>query len=171
MGVLGNSGEAGATLVRVGDLPFDRCATGVALDSDFTLWVSGGNTLNRVGLDGRLIERIPVEPKGSVVNSRTFAVLNDTLYFLGNLPDGQFVLFAAPMTPTKVPKVARPILRSLPERRRDYIPYCLAPQPLNGRLVLACEPKEFPDRIGIYVENLGHFWRNRQARRRSLAFA
>lgn len=150
MGVLGNSGEAGATLVRVGDLPFDRCDTGVALDSDFTLWVSGGNTLNRAGLDGRLIERISVEPKGSVVNSRTFAVLNDTLYFLGNLPDGQFVLFATPMTPTKVPKVARPILRSLPERRRDYIPYCLAPQPLNGRLVLACEPKEFPDRIGIY---------------------
>jgi hypothetical protein len=153
IGALGNSGEAGATLVRVSAMPFDRCSTGVAIDRDMTLWVSGGDAINRVGLDGRLIERFPIEPKGSTVNSRTFAVLNDTLYFLGNLPDGRFALFALSISPIApvAREPARPILQALPERKRDSIPYCLSPQPLNGQLVLACEPKEFQEaRIGVY---------------------
>lgn len=150
LGVLGNSGEVGASLVRVSELPFDRCATGVAVDRDMTLWVSGGNAINRVGLNGRLIERIPIEPKGSLVNSRTFAVLNGTLYFLGNLPDGKQALFCVDMS-GKVGKVAKSVPITLPERKRDYIPYCLSPQPMDGQLVIACEPKEFQDaRIGVY---------------------
>jgi hypothetical protein len=152
VGVIGNSGEAGARLVRVGNLPFDRCATGVALDRDLTLWVSGGDAINRIGLDGRLIERIPLEPQGSIVNSRTFAVLNDTLYFLGITPEGKAALFGVPMRPGKGKRVAHPVLLALPERKRDRIPYCLAPQPLGGKLVLACEPAEFQEaRIGIYL--------------------
>ena len=153
VGALGNSGEAGVTLVRVGVMPFDRCSTGVAIDRDMTLWVSGGDAINRVGLDGRLIERIPIEPKGSLVNSRTFAVLNGALYFLGNLPDGKVALFGVSISPTApmARKAARPVLLSLPERKRDFLPSCLSPQPFNGQLVLACEPKEFQDaRIGVY---------------------
>lgn len=151
LGVLGNSGEVGASLIRVSELPFDRCATGVAVDRDMTLWVSGGNAINRVGLNGRLIERIPIEPKGSLVNSRTFAVLNGTLYFLGNLPDGKQALFAANMSAAKTKKTGRPIALLLPERRREFIPYCLAPQPFRGQLVLACEPKELQEGIGVYL--------------------
>jgi len=155
LGVLGNSGEAGETLVWVSAMPFDRCATGVAVDRDLTLWVSGGDAINRLSLNGHLIERIPIEPHGSIVNSRTFAVLNETLYFLGNLPDGKFALFGVSMLPTSGKKVARPVLLQLPERRRDFIPYCLAPQPLNGQLVLACEPKELIDGgIGVYFLRL-----------------
>jgi hypothetical protein len=155
LGVLGNSGEAGETLVWVSAMLFDRCATGIAIDRDFTLWVSGGDAINRLSLNGHLIERIPIEPHGSIVNSRTFAVLNETLYFLGNLPDGKFALFAVSISPTKEKKVARPVLLQLPERRRDFIPYCLAPQPLNGQLVLACEPKELLDnKIGVYFLRL-----------------
>ena len=122
LGVLGNSGEAGETLVWVSAMPFDRCATGVAVDRDLTLWVSGGDAINRLSLNGHLIERIPIEPRGSIVNSRTFAVLNETLYFLGNLPDGKFALFGVSMLPTSGKKVARPVLLQLPERRRDFIP-------------------------------------------------
>lgn len=150
VGILGNSGEAGATLVRVGELPLDQCSTGIAIDRDMTLWVSGGNAINRIGLDGRLVERIPIEPKGSIVNSRTFTVLNDRLYFIGILPNGRQALFCVDMG-SKVGKVARSLPIPLPERKRDFIPYCLAPQALDGQLVIACEPKEIQgERIGVY---------------------
>ncbi|MCS7254812.1 MAG: hypothetical protein RMK18_07760 [Armatimonadota bacterium] len=151
IGVLGNSGEGRATLVYVGNMPFERCSTGVAIDRDMTLWVSGGDAINRIGLDGRLIERIPIEPKGSIVNSRTFAVVNDVLYFLGDLPSGKQALFCVSMR-GNTNRLAKPLPISLPERKRDYIPYCLAPQPIDGQLVIACEPKEFQDaRIGVYL--------------------
>jgi len=152
VGALGNSGEAGASLVRVAPLPFDQCASGVALDADWTLWVSGGRAINRIGLDGRLIDRFPLEPEGSLVDSKTFAVLNDVLYFLGRLAGGETTLFALPMKAQVKQQAARPLSLRLPERKRDSVPYCLAAQPLNERLVIAAEPKEFADdRIGVYL--------------------
>ena len=69
LGVLGNSGEAGETLVQVSAMPFDRCATGIAVDRDLTLWVSGGDAINRLSLNGHLIERIPIEPRGTIVTA------------------------------------------------------------------------------------------------------
>jgi hypothetical protein len=150
VGVIGNSGEAGASLLRISKWRFDQSATGVAMDRDGTLWVSGGDALHRVGLNGWLIERIPLEPQGSFVNSRTFAVLKETLYFFAVTPDRQTRLFSVPIAPMAMKRVARPVAVTLPERRRDFIPYCLAPQPLKGQLVLACEPKEMPQGIGVY---------------------
>lgn len=148
VGYLGNSGQIGSWLIRVGEMPFDQCASGIALDKDFTLWVSGGNAINRVSLDGKLLECFPLEPKGSLVNSRTFAVLDNTLYFFGQLPGGEVKLFALPM---KSGGKATPLPLTLPERKRNYVPYCLAPQTLDGQLVIVCEPKEFADdRIGVY---------------------
>lgn len=153
IGILGNSGGVGRWLVRVGDLPFDQCATGVAADDEFTLWLSGGDAINRIGLDGRLVERFPLEPKGSFVNSRTFAVSGSTLYFIGQLPDGQTTLFSLPMKGSEG-RAARPLALRLPNRKRDYMPYCLAPQPFQGQLVISCEPQEFADeRIGVYFIN------------------
>lgn len=148
IGVLGNSGEAGPGLLRAGIFPIDRCASGAAIDRDLTLWLSGGDCINRVGLNGRLIERFPIEPAGSVVDSRTFAVLNDTLYFLGRLPGEQVALFALPMQSGS--KAVAAVVK-LPERKRNDVAYCLAPQSLNGRLVIALEPKDAPgERIGVY---------------------
>ncbi len=149
IGALGNSGEAGNTLVRIGVMPFDRSASGVAIDSDWTLWVSGGDAINRIGLNGKLIERFPLEPKGSIVNSKTFTVLNGTLYFFGHMPNGEPALFALPMRPKGV---AKPVPVALPPRKREWVPYLLAPQPLHGQLVLVCEPKELSEnQIGVYL--------------------
>jgi len=148
IGVLGNSGEAGEGLVRVGGFPLDHCASGVAMDQDWTLWLSGGDAINRLGLDGRLIEQFPLEPAGASVDSRTFAVLDNTLYFLGRLPRRRVALFELPM---RSGSRARPLPLSLPERKRGHVAYCLAPQPLAGRLVIAAEPKEAPqDIVGVY---------------------
>lgn len=147
VGVLGNSGEAGPGLLQAGIFPIDRCASGAAIDRDLTLWLSGGDCINRVGLNGRLIERFPIEPAGSVVDSRTFAVLNDTLCFLGRLPGEQVALFALPM---RSGSKAAAAAAKLPERKRNDMTYCLAPQPLNGQLVIALEPKDAPgERIGV----------------------
>jgi len=151
VGVLGNSGEGGTCLVRVGELSFDRSATGVALDRDWTLWVSGGDTINRVGLDGRLIERFPLEPAGSSVDSKTFAAVDDTLYFLGHVPDGAHAIFGLAMS-GKGERVARPLPLKLPERRQDWVGYCLAPQPVRGRLVVVAEVKRAAEPlIGVYL--------------------
>ena len=38
VGVLGNSGEAGDALVRVTAMPLGNCASGAAIDGDWTLW-------------------------------------------------------------------------------------------------------------------------------------
>ncbi len=149
VGVLGSSGEAGSGLVRCGPFPLERAASGVALDADWTLWLSGGDRINRVGLDGRLVESFPLVPKGSVVDSRTFAILDGTLYFFGHRGGRDHFLYALPMRPGAN---AEPLPVKLPERKRPQVPYCLAPQPLGGRLVLATESKEAEgDRIGIYL--------------------
>ena len=47
-------------------------------------------------------------------------------------------LFALPM---KSGAKARRLAVGLPERANDRLAYCLAPQPLDGRLVLAAQPK------------------------------
>jgi hypothetical protein len=150
-GVLGNSGEAGDGLLRVGRMPLENCASGAAVDQDSTLWLSGGDAINRVGLDGHLIERFPLDPAGSMVDSRTFAVLNGTLYFLARVKEQPIALFALPM---RSGEKARPIPVKLPERKNEHVAYCLAPQPLNGQLVIATEPKATEgERIDVWLLN------------------
>ena len=129
VGVLGNSGEAGERLIRVGQFPLEHASSGVAIDGDSTLWVSGGDRIQRIGLDGRLVEAFGLEPKGATVDSRTFAVLGGTLYFLGRLGPREVALFGLPMTSGAV---AKPLALKLPERKRGHLPYCLAPQPLGA---------------------------------------
>jgi hypothetical protein len=139
--------------VRVGPWPLAQTASGAALDRDCTLWLSGGNAINRVGLDGRLIERFALEPRNSLVQSRTFATLKDTLYFLGKLQTGKLALFELPMRSGATAK-ALPV--SMPEHKRPHLPPCVAPQPLNGQLVILAEPKEFQDaRIAVYFYEPG----------------
>jgi len=149
VGVLGNSGVAGPGRMRVGAMPLEHCASGAAIDRDGALWLSGGDAINRVGLDGHLVERFPLEPPGSVVDSRTFAVLDGTLYFLARTRQRKVALFALPM---KSGAKARRLAVGLPERANDRLAYCLAPQPLDGRLVLAAQPKSHDtERIGVWL--------------------
>jgi len=151
VGVLGNSGVGGQRLLRVGTMPLDNCSSGAAIDPGGALWLSGGDAINRVGLDGHLIERFPLEPAGSVVDSRTFAVLGDTLYFLANTGERKAALFALPM---KSGAKAAPVAAKLPERVHEHVAYCLAPQPLEGKLVLATQPKaDGGDRIDVWFIN------------------
>ncbi|MBM4085701.1 MAG: hypothetical protein FJ272_13005, partial [Planctomycetes bacterium] len=153
VGTLGNSGEAGATLVRVGPWPLAQTASGAALDRDCTLWLSGGSAINRVSLAGHLIERFALEPRNSLVQSKTFATLKDTLYFLGKLQTGKLALFELPMQSGARAK-ALPV--SVPEHKRPHLPPCVAPQPLNDQLVMLAEPKEFQDaRIAVYFSEPG----------------
>ena len=134
VGVLGNSGRAGPTLLRVGSMPLERCASGVAIDDDLTLWVSGGDAINRIGLDGRLVERFPLEPKGSVADSWAFARVGGKVFFFGRKPDGKHALFCLPM---RSGAAAKPVEVELPPLGNPHVRYALAPQPLGGKLVLA----------------------------------
>ena len=148
IGVLGNSGKAGEHLIRVGQFPYDRARSGVALDGDSTLWLSGGDRINRIGLDGRLVESFALEPKGATVDSRTFAVLDGTLYFFARRAPGTVELFALPM---RTGAIAKALPLALPPRKRDHMLDCLAPQPLDGRLLIAAEPKDATgDEIAVY---------------------
>ena len=149
VGVMGNSGEAGDALVRVGEFIHSEAHSGVAMDSDSTLWVSGGDRINRVGLDGRLVEPFALAAKGATVDSRTFAVLDGTLCFFVRLGPRKTALFGLPM---RSGAVARPMPITLPERKHAHLPWCLAPQPLDGKLLLATEPKEDGDaRIVVHA--------------------
>ena len=135
VGALGNSSESGATLVRVAP-GIEATESGVYCDRNDTLWLGGGDVINHVGIGGQLLERRPLEPAGSAVNSTTFAVLNGTLYFLGRAPKIGAVLFALPL---RGADVAKPLDIKLPPRARDYVGYRLAPQPFENKLLLACE--------------------------------
>jgi hypothetical protein len=124
-GVLGNSGVAGESLVRVA--PYDRMlnrglataalssvnarrgnAGGVAVDRDLTLLASGGDRIHRLSLAGHRVESFPLEPAGSRVDARTFVVADDVLYFFGRLPKNEPALFALPLsTTTPLPAAAR----------------------------------------------------------------
>ena len=134
VGVLGNSGIAGPALVRVGgDAP-----TGVAVDADRTLWVGAGDGVNRLTLDGRLLERFALEPAGSRASSLTFAVLGGSLYFLGDVPGKGRALFELAM---RSGATAKPLPVALPPLEASHIPHVLAAEPLGGKLVIAARVK------------------------------
>jgi len=136
VGVLGNSGEAGATLVRVEGMPLDHCSSGVAIDEDWTLWTSGGRGINRLSLAGKLVERFPID---AVVDSRKLAVLGGRLYFFARTGPQDVRLFELPMSNGAK---AAPLDVKLPERKHTHIAYCLAPEPLDGKLVIAAQTED-----------------------------
>ena len=134
VGVLGNSGVAGPSLVRVGG----ETPTGVAVDAETTLWTGAGDAVNRLTLDGRLLERFPLDPAGSKVSSLTFAILGGNLYFFGELPGKGPALFELPMRPAAT---AKPLAIAIPPVEGPWMKHALAAEPLGGKLVIAVRAK------------------------------
>lgn len=79
VGVLGNSGEQGSTLVRFSGSP--ASGLGVAYDRFGSLWDRGGNaSLNRYAPDGRLLASYPLpKVRGSLGDVDSLVLLGDTL--------------------------------------------------------------------------------------------
>ncbi|HCE46482.1 MAG TPA: hypothetical protein DET40_23300 [Lentisphaeria bacterium] len=76
-GVLGNSGEQGASLVR-----FDGAGTsgmGIVCDRYGSLWDRGGAALNRYAVDGRLLASYKLPKTNADRNSDAVALAGDTL--------------------------------------------------------------------------------------------
>ena len=77
-GVLGNSGEQGAALVRFG--PKTAVGLGVIHDGRGSLWDRAGTgVLNRYALDGRLLATYPVAPTGGRTERDKLVVIGDTV--------------------------------------------------------------------------------------------
>ena len=139
-GVLGNSGVAGAELLRV---TTDDSPSGVYADAELGLWFSTGDAIVHTTLDGRLRERFPLAPACRKITGPTLAVLDGTLYFFGSQTQTPAVragghqrpshtaLFGLPMKPDA--HVA--FVRAFPEIA-DHTTGRLAPQPLDGTLLL-----------------------------------
>ncbi len=146
-GYLGNSGQEGTSLILNLPEKGEMGISGIWADRDMTLWVGGGRVINRVTLSGELIEQFPLLPKGSVVNSKTFTALNDTLYFLGAPPDTKETrLFSLPM---KSGSKATPLPLKL-----DSSAF-LSPQHLDGQIIIAQHSQELPrGHLGIYAVSI-----------------
>src|SRR6187399_2364792 len=81
VGILGNSGEQGSTLVRFG-VPANF-GTGVVYDRFGTLWSRGGSgVLNRYALDGRQLATYPLPVSPPPGNDDSIALLGDDLILL-----------------------------------------------------------------------------------------
>ena len=106
-GVLGNSGIAGEALVRTSLASKGRDGSGlnsgVFLDRDLRVWTSGGDAFNCLTFDGRLVQRYPLQPAGSRLDTPAFAELDGVLYAFGHLPKpdpktrSDVVLFGLPL--------------------------------------------------------------------------
>src|SRR4030081_1000922 len=80
VGILGNSGEQGATLVRFGEKP--AMGLGVVFDPQGALWDRGGDgVLNRYSPDGRLLGswKIPSAKPSHLHDG--LVLIGDTLLF------------------------------------------------------------------------------------------
>jgi hypothetical protein len=84
VGVLGNSGEQGPTLVRFGDKP--ASGMGVAHDATGSLWDrAGADRLNRYAVDGRLLASYPLDGSGGPHDKDRLVLIGDILLMkLGN---------------------------------------------------------------------------------------
>jgi hypothetical protein len=115
-GVLGNSGVAGDALVRVNTrlkTPDGQGVnSGVYLDREARVWVSGGDAINCLDFEGRLLKRSPLQPLGVRINSTAFAALDGVLYSFGHLTKANpktrsdVALFALPLDGTGAVTVA-----------------------------------------------------------------
>ncbi len=76
-GVLGNSGEQGASLVRFED--WVTGGFGIVCDRYGSLWDRGGTALNRYAVDGRLLGSYKLPKGGADRNSDMIALVGDTL--------------------------------------------------------------------------------------------
>jgi len=77
-GVLGNSGEQGATLVKFGEK--NAAGIGVIYDQQGTLWDRGGaGVLNRYALDGRLLATYPIAPNANRTDRDKIVAVGDVI--------------------------------------------------------------------------------------------
>ena len=141
VGVLGNSGVAGAGLIRV--VPTEQ-PSGVYVAPDSTVWIDGGEAILHVTFDGRLLEsrsaRTGLRESQLVVvrragrNALLLRPHHDKRIRAGWQPGVSLAhgACALPLTPGAVPRVVRPF-PDIPDWRGGV----LAAQPLNGRLLLA----------------------------------
>ncbi|MFA6292589.1 MAG: hypothetical protein WC637_12445 [Victivallales bacterium] len=107
-GVLGNSGISGDTLVRVNTAMKGRDGSGlncgIYLDKNARIWLSGGDAVNCLDFEGRLVKRFPLQPLGSRIDTTAFAVLDGVLYSFGHLAKpnpktrSDVALFALPLS-------------------------------------------------------------------------
>jgi hypothetical protein len=160
-GVLGNSGVAGAELIRV--QPSPDLPSGIYWDDESTLWIDGGDAILRTSVDGRLLERRPLSPACRRVSSWAFAVVQGVLYFFGEQPDpitlnvgprqyqSRMALFALPLKPGGQVTLVK-AFAELPEHVAGG---CLAANDVNGKLLFA-KPRPTPtpenrDEIGLFL--------------------
>ena len=77
-GILGNSGEQGATLVKFGEKT--ASGIGVIFDKQGTLWDRGGaGVLNRYALDGRLLATYPIPPNAARTERDKIVAVGDVI--------------------------------------------------------------------------------------------
>jgi DNA-binding beta-propeller fold protein YncE len=156
VGVLGNSGVAGDSLVRVNTLLKSPDGQGLRsggfVDGDARVWLSGGDAINCLDFEGRLLNRYPLEPGGRRVDTTAFAALDGVLYFFGHLdkPDpktrSDVALFALPMagngrctvaaTVGEIPGHTVGVLSAMPRGGKLVYAYA-AEQPGGKRIVIA----------------------------------
>jgi hypothetical protein len=81
--VLGNSGAANDSLVRVNTSLKTHDGQGLRsggfVDADARVWLSGGDAINCLDFEGRLLERHRID-------TTAFAALDGVLYSFGHLP-------------------------------------------------------------------------------------
>jgi len=96
-GCLGNSGQAGAELVRLLPSLYGEFPSGIAVDEGPTFWVGAGDALLWLGLDGHVIERAPLPRPDLRVDSPSFAKVDNTLYFTARAPGRELLLCRLPL--------------------------------------------------------------------------
>jgi hypothetical protein len=142
-GVLGNSGVAGPTLVRVNTTLKKQDGSGLNsgayVGPDARVWLSGGDAINCLSFDGKLIKRFPLTPSKSRVNSTAFAALDGVLYTFGHTgkPDpksrSDVMLFALPMNDSSAS--AKPVAGF--EEYKSWRGGILCSTPRDGKLLYA----------------------------------
>ncbi|MCM8758424.1 MAG: hypothetical protein NC906_01440 [Candidatus Omnitrophica bacterium] len=149
LGYIGNSGQEGKSLLKVFPADGNFGVSGILVDGSYTLWIGGGKVINRVTLTGELLESFPLQPDGSLVESKTFTAMDDVLYFIGRVPlSNEMRLFALPM---KSGSSATPLPFKL-----GISPH-LAPQTIDGKLFIAQYSKDLPQGyLGIYSYSPKH---------------
>lgn len=139
-GVLGNSGEAGSSLIRVNTFPKKKqrgsMNSGIYMDRNARVWLSGGDAINCIDIEGRLVKRYPLLPEGSRIDSKNFAILDNVLYAFGHLPKAKpktrsdVALFALPLSGAENVKAVAEFAE-YPSHRKGLL--CSTPH--DGKLV------------------------------------
>lgn len=138
VGVIGNSGEVGDSLITldIDGINSSRSAavTGVAVDREGRVWFGIGRSLAVTDLDGNLLATHSL-PRGYHLSSRTFTLLDSRIYFWAReIKDARKngKLMAVDVATGNISVIEL----ELPELFSHRYGLLLAPQPMNGKLVV-----------------------------------